>query len=286
MKVLHENISRPPTTSLNCRDFDLTVFDCPYHRHPEFEIVRIDLSRGRMMAGDYIGRFKPGEVYVFGSLLPHAFLNDAGTTRARSRCLQFEPELIGESASLLPELRAVDPIFGRAERGLLLRGETARAVSTGLNRLFAAHGISRLAELFRILERMAEREDFEELASEGYSVRQPDRHMERLEAALNHIHRHIREPLHTATLAEQAGMSESAFHRLFRQRMGRSPGAFIQDVRLSSIARQLLESDASVSEIAFAAGFNNLSNFNRQFRNRFGCTPRDYRATHADPAAS
>ena len=72
-------------------------------------------------------------------------------------------------------------------------------------------------------------------------------------------------------------MSVSAFHRLFQQRLGRSPLAYLLDLRFSMVAHLLIETGESVTHIAYAAGFNNLSNFNRQFRERFGCSPRDYR---------
>ncbi|NBT07044.1 MAG: hypothetical protein EBS54_10215 [Betaproteobacteria bacterium] len=62
--MLHETIAVQTAATLSCRDFNLPVFDCPYHRHPEFEILRINESRGRVLAGDFAGIFEPGKIYL------------------------------------------------------------------------------------------------------------------------------------------------------------------------------------------------------------------------------
>jgi transcriptional regulator GlxA family with amidase domain len=146
-----------------------------------------------------------------------------------------------------------------------------------LDDLFRADGLMQIAELLRLLHEIQRDGAARELASAGYSLQSPDRHLERLEAVLTHIHTHSAGALTIGGLARLAGMSDTVFHRHFRDRMGRTPVAYIQDVRLSNVAHRLLESEASVAEIAFEAGFNNLSNFNQQFRRAFGCTPRGYR---------
>ncbi|MEM1084916.1 MAG: AraC family transcriptional regulator [Verrucomicrobiota bacterium] len=280
MRVVHETVRRDSSATLSCRDFDLASFDCPYHRHEEFEVLRVDASFGRVLAGDHVGSFEPGEVYVFGSRLPHAFVNRMGTLRARSRCLQFDPARFADAFRELPEMRPIGRLFHNAIRGLVWRGETARPLSKLIDEVFDAEGIARLTSLFRLLEQMEGGEP-EILASEGFKLGSPDRHLERLETVLTHIHENSAEALSVSGMARLAGMSETAFHRHFRQRMGRTPKAYLREVRLSNIAQRLLETEANISEIAFAEGFNNLSNFNQQFQRSFHCTPRVYRSRHA-----
>lgn len=68
--------------------------------------------------------------------------------------------------------------------------------------------------------------------------------------------------------------------------MGRTPGQYTTGLRLARIARALIETDATVAEIAFANGFNNLANFNRRFRQHFGCSPTSYRRSIGDALAA
>lgn len=280
MRVLHETIVKEHSSTLSCRDFSLDAFDCPYHRHQEIEVLRIDESRGRVLAGDFVGRFEPGEIYLFGSRLPHAFINRKGTTQARSRCLQFDPERLTGAIKELPEMQLLTQFYRKIDRGLLIAKDASETISQTLDKLFATSGLLQLAELFRLLDFILEEESAQELASEGYSLQSPDRHLEQLEKVLTHIHQNSGENLSVGLLAKFAGMSETTFHRHFRQRIGRTPNAYIQDVRLANVAQRLLESETSISEIAFAEGFNNLSNFNQQFQRSFQCTPREYRGRH------
>lgn len=107
MRLLQETIPREHGRALVCIDSDLPDFACPYHRHPEFEVVRIDESRGRVLAGDGDDRFVAGDLYAFSCNVPHAFLNDPGTKRARSRCLQFPAELLNTLSTSCPEAQTL-----------------------------------------------------------------------------------------------------------------------------------------------------------------------------------
>ncbi|PCH93960.1 MAG: hypothetical protein COB84_08370 [Rhodobacteraceae bacterium] len=62
---------------------------------------------------------------------------------------------------------------------------------------------------------------------------------------------------------------------------GTTPTAYIRKKRLEQACKMLLErkqgqSEAQISSIAFATGFNDISYFNRVFRKSFGCTPSQY----------
>lgn len=278
IRIIHEKVPLGPGASLHCVDQDLkSDFGCPYHRHPEFEVVRIDESSGAIQVGDWTDRFQAGEIYVFGGELPHAFFNDSDTERARSRYLQFTPDLLSSLAEALPEMRGISDLLHRAQRGLRVHGDAGCTVSDCLDAVFATQGIEQMAALFRLMAAIHSSPGSTELASESYSPGYSDQHIVRLDKVLSYIHDHQGENLPMESLARIAGMSVSAFHVFFRKRMGCTPGAYILDLRYSSIARHLLESDESISEIAFSSGFSNLSNFNRQFRQRFGCSPRTYR---------
>jgi AraC family transcriptional regulator len=72
-------------------------------------------------------------------------------------------------------------------------------------------------------------------------------------------------------------MSPYHFLRTFRQVVGMTPHQFVLRTRLHRAAVRLRRSDESVSAIAFDAGFNDLSTFNRRFRRVIGVSPSAYR---------
>jgi len=277
MKILQETVLRKPAESLSCRVFDQPVFDCPYHQHKELEILQIEESAGRVLVGDFAGQFRPGHIYVFGSQLPHAFINLPGTERATSLCIQFDPSLVSPFAATLPEFNLLDALLERFRRGWFLQGPLAETASASITRIFASAGPSRVLELFRLFLSLADSSHYRELASEGYTPQKPGLRASRLEKTLTFIHANSAAELSLPELARRAAMSESALHRLFRQRIGCTPGAYIINLRLANAVRGLIESDDSIAHIAFASGFSSLSNFNRRFQKRFRRSPREYR---------
>ncbi|WP_336967404.1 AraC family transcriptional regulator [Sphingobium aromaticiconvertens] len=87
-----------------------------------------------------------------------------------------------------------------------------------------------------------------------------------------------------SALAESAGMSPFHFLREFKGLTGMTPHQFVLAQRLRRAAAHLREDDAPVSEVAFDAGFGDLSEFNRRFRRLMGTTPIAFRARNKHPA--
>ena len=99
----------------------------------------------------------------------------------------------------------------------------------------------------------------------------------RLEPALKYIYENYRFPITISDIAAQVNLSVSRFSALFKKSFHMSPVAHLLQYRLHRCTILLLSSDLTVAEIAFTSGFDNLSNFNRQFREHMGCTPTAYR---------
>jgi len=95
-------------------------------------------------------------------------------------------------------------------------------------------------------------------------------------AALNYINAHLSEPLTVDILAGQVNLSSSAFSRRFRELTGRSPYQFVKETRLERARELLLEHRLAVRDVSVAVGYASTSHFTKEFRARFGATPREY----------
>lgn len=95
--------------------------------------------------------------------------------------------------------------------------------------------------------------------------------------------RHLNDPeLGTASLCAATGLSPRAVQKAFLRETGLTPTAFVTDRRLTRAAELLVaEPGRSVTDIAFALGFNDAAFFSRCFRRRFGITPREWRCRGA-----
>ena len=103
-------------------------------------------------------------------------------------------------------------------------------------------------------------------------------HIRRVHDAIDRIETGCHQPLSLADLADQAGFSPFHFLRVFRRVTGITPHRYLVGARLRLAARLLLDTRRPVTEIAYAVGFQDLSNFVRTFHRVVGASPRAFRA--------
>lgn len=99
----------------------------------------------------------------------------------------------------------------------------------------------------------------------------------RLAALLARIEREPGLPWNTETMARQAHVSVSRLHALFREELGTTPHAWLQQKRIEAACTWLAGSNRMVAEIALAAGFADQSALTRAMRNAMDTTPGAYR---------
>ncbi|MCD8013419.1 MAG: AraC family transcriptional regulator, partial [Lachnospiraceae bacterium] len=107
--------------------------------------------------------------------------------------------------------------------------------------------------------------------------REESPYLERLKLVLNRVEQDYTHPLSIREISDFCGCSSSHFMRWFRQMTGSSFGHYVNERRLAYSAELLRQTDDKIISIAAKAGYDNLSNFNRQFKSRYGVTPGEYR---------
>ena len=107
--------------------------------------------------------------------------------------------------------------------------------------------------------------------------RSKEKALEKSRQILKYIEQHYQEPLSIKKLAEAVGFSQSHFMKFFKNTFGTSFTAYLNDYRLTLASRLLPASEDSILTVAAESGFENLSYFNRRFKERFGVTPREFR---------
>jgi len=102
----------------------------------------------------------------------------------------------------------------------------------------------------------------------------------RIASAITHLETHYTEPIELDDLARIARMSKRSFLRTFRAATGQSPIAYLIQIRVNRAADRLRATDEPITDVAFAAGFQDSNYFTRQFRRVMGVSPRAYRAAN------
>ena len=101
--------------------------------------------------------------------------------------------------------------------------------------------------------------------------------LEPILAALDYVEEHLRQDITVADMAEAAAYSLFHFSRVFNQAIHHTPYDYLMRRRLSESARELVESDRKVIDVAFDYGFKNPETFSRAFRRMFGMQPMQWR---------
>lgn len=257
-----------------------------WHFHPEYEIHLVVATRGRYFVGDFIGDFATGNLVLTGPNLPHNWVSDIPkntTVPLRCRIVQFTEEFVAGLQAALPELASLEPLLEKSRRGVLFSDETSRQVAPLMQELMDAQGVRRI-ELFLLIVGLLSRSQHSEALAGASYLPDPSGYMSAgMNKALAFLRQNLTQPFTEAELAAIAGQSTSAFSRAFRKHTGMSLVQYVKRLRIN-LACQILMSDeqAPITDICFEVGFNNLSNFNRQFRAEKGMTPSRFRLLRMD----
>lgn len=115
---------------------------------------------------------------------------------------------------------------------------------------------------------------FSYLAEPGSAAPAPGQYLQK---AADYIRRNYMYDISVAGVSAYVGIDRSYLYRLFRQWQDTSPQAYLLRCRIEAAQRMLLESDYTVTEIAFSCGFRNISAFSKAFRAATGLSPSRFR---------
>lgn len=257
-------------------------FGCQWHFHPEVELTYVAKGGTHRWIGDKMTALREHDLVLIGSNLPHDYRNDLvegiPPTDVDALVIQFQPGFLGNAWLERAGMDAVNQLFKKASHGLEITGKTRDSVVSLMKSMEKLHGMRRLIALLEILDLLSTSSDLETIASPGFepAIQQAD--SERMSKIVSYIQKHMEDTLYLREVAKHAGMTEVSFSRYFRSRTGKTFPAYLNELRVARICRQLAESDATISEIALGCGYESFANFERQFHRLHGCSPKEYRA--------
>ena len=282
MRIFQEVINYPPDSSFLIKYDNFAHFTVPWHFHNEFEIVFIIKSFGKKFVGDSVEEFAPGDLSIFGSKLPHFYMNDQVFYRGdpdlsvNAIVVQFPPSYFPQPLLQRPEFGSVKKLLNNASSGLTF---SAEAVLTGgkiLHEMLITNGMERHLLFVKLIDYLGNAES-RPIATSGYTNTMDDQGEHRMAKIYKFTTRNYNRKITLDEVASVAGMNATAFCRYFRQKTGKTFAQFVNELRISYACKFLRHGNQTVVHISDEAGFNNLSNFNRQFKNIIGKSPSEYR---------
>ena len=282
-RAAREVIPRDPTCSGHWSCHDYPSPRTRWSVHPEYEVHLVQKGSGRFALGGYVGAFEAGHLVLVGSNVPHGWVSSlrAGeVVPERDVVFQFSPEWVDELELIAPELRDVQKLLADGHPGTQFTGATALRARQELLQIGTTQGVARLRHVVTLLQLLTDSPDHERrrLSDDLMPTVHGTQEAEVVNRAIEYIFNNLTGPVRLSVAAELAGMSESAFSKYFRRAAGTTFSAVVKRYRLELACRLLTLTAAPIATIAQEVGFNNLSNFNRQFRAAHGLPPSAYRA--------
>lgn len=268
--------------SHNCKSHFLKV----WHYHPEIELVLILKSTGTRFIGDNIEKFEAGEIVLIGENLPHLWLNDkpyfetTNTLKAESIVLHFKNDCLGATFWNTMELKPVLQMLEKAKLGLKFSKPSLKLINQ-IKQLTEHKGFEKLVKFLKILNGLSIDTNAETLASTGYVKRFISTQAQGLKPVYEYMFKKFQTPISLNDAARLANMNASAFSRCFKRLNKKTFTAYLNEIRIGYACRLLLEEQYSIKQICYESGFQNISNFNRQFKKIMGLSPSDYMKSRA-----
>ena len=254
-------------------------FDFPLHYHEEYELnLILNAAGAKRIVGDHIEVIENAELVLVGPNLYHAWF----THKSQSECIteltiQFHKDLFEDRLLRRNQLSFIKTMFDKAQRGILFSPDTIERLKPRLLQLEQKNGFDSVLELFSILHDLSTSRNMRTLSDSSSDNEQFNYNSRRIEKVFEYMNAHYSRPITLTEVAKVANMPEASFSRFIKKRIGSTCIDSLNEIRLGHATRMLIDTTYNVAEVAYKCGFNNISNFNRTFKKRKGCTPKEFR---------
>lgn len=259
-------------------------FTYPIHNHEVYELNFVEHAAGvRRIVGDsneVIGDYDL--VLITSPDLEHVWeQNTCNNDDIREVTVQFYLDLSEDSFLSRNPFYSMRKMLLEARKGLAFSIEDIMRVYHLIDTLSSIEdGFYAVTQFLAILHELSKSKHPRPLATSSYAKVEVESDSRRVLKVKNFIAKNYMDEIRLSSLAEIAGMSPSAFSRFFKLHTGRNLSDYIIEQRLGYASRLLVDTTDSIAEISYKSGFNNLSNFNRIFKKRKGCSPSEFRENY------
>jgi AraC-like DNA-binding protein len=258
-----------------------------WHYHPELELVTILKSKGTRFIGDSIQKFQPKDVVLIGKNLPHMWLNDPkyfqenSTLKTEAIAIHFKEDFLGNAFLDLPEMAPIKSLFKKAAQGIQFKN-ISKILLKEIVQLTTETAFNKTHKMIAILNQLALHSDVKILASSGYVSSLKLEESKLSNKVIAFIFKNFNQDINLNRVAEIVNMNPSAFSRSFKRVHRKTFSKYINEIRIGYACKLLQENELNIAAIAYESGFNNLSNFNRQFKMIKKIAPSVYLKKHSN----
>lgn len=289
MKATYQKILLSEGSSFLATRLILPRFHSEYHFHPEYELKYVIESKGKRFVGDTIENFQEGDLILLGPNIPHYWKNDdihdqSDLMQAKAVVVLFSKNFLGEKFFGVQEMIPILELLKKSQAGLVFPNAINSPIPHMMEELTEAKGPLRIILILEILAEMA-KTDSRKLLTEEFSSGTPfldenSPSFVRLQKVHHYVIKNFHFPLQIEDVSQIANMTPHAFCKYFKKSTKKTFMTFLNELRICHAKKLLMENRIPISQICLDSGFNNISNFNRQFKTGTNMTPSDFKAMY------
>jgi len=277
MKVEYEKISPDTGSSFRLIHWKSENDRYFWHYHPEYEIVFVRKGSGKLHIGEHLKNYEEGELVFIGPDLPHTGFGYGVIGEHEEIVVQLRKDFLGEEFMQKPELQHIRELFERAKQGLSFQGKARKIVAAKLQKMLSLSHFERLVELLNIFHTLASSTEFSVLnaAEKRFDFNHKDE--DRINKVYEYVEQNYQQSIDIEAVANLANLTVPSFCRYFKKISHITYTDFVNEYRINQACRLLFE-NKPIADICFEVGFNNISHFNKTFKQLKGVSPREYKS--------
>jgi AraC-like DNA-binding protein len=254
----------------------------PWHHHPEYELCLVTKGKGKRMVGDNIDRFENDDLVLIGEYTPHECLCDPeyfdhpDGFQGEAIVIQFVYDFLGDNFFKIPENTNLNKFILESTRSYVFFGETKRKLISIIRKMEDMDDSERFYSLISIFRIFSTTKEFYFLSSPAFTEPFWIDETGPMQKALKYVLQNFQKPVSVKDLLEITNMSNTSFYAAFKKTYRMPFKDYLVNIRVGYACKLLTDGSLSISGVAYESGFENISNFNRQFKKIKGITPSGY----------
>jgi AraC-like DNA-binding protein len=245
----------------------------PWHHHPEFELVLIEKGKGRRLIGDHVAPFEKNDLIFLGPYL---------VTQNESFVIQFLDSFLKGTLFEIPENIGLKEFLNKSTRGIEFHGKAKTQIISILHKMHDLNDTKRFYSLLNIFEIMGSTDEFKLMTTPNSMNNFSSKENKPMQKARQFILQNFQKKIQTTDLLGISHKSYASFYSAFKKAFQMPFKDYLVNVRVGYACKWLSEGSMDISEIAYESGFENMSNFNRQFKKIKGVTPSQFQKQYEE----
>ena len=214
---------------------------------------------------------------LVGANLPHCWKTiSEQPNKVQCITIQWERELL-ESWLSRDEFIHIRELIKSSSRGIHFSRTVTTEVHQLITEMLDQRPFDKFLSLLEVLNYLAQDMPYTFLASHDFLNDASEEESERINMVYNYVREHYARQIRLDEVAQIVSLSKEAFCRFFKKTTNKPFFVFLNEYKINLATKMLIDTDQSISQIAYSIGYNNLTFFYRQFQKFKNTSPSEFR---------